>query len=254
MPEFTRQEGDVILSGWLKTDARQLTDFQRNHILTAFETTKSPLFLRLCFDLSKKWKSYTPETDLHLPNTIQALIDVKIAVLERTHGRVFVERALTYITSSRDGLSTTELEDVMSLDEAALDDVFQYWVPPIRRMPPLLWVRARRDLGEYLLETTSRGTSTLRWAHRQFVKMVRRRYLGYNESDVETSVEDLGTLINDKQKRLVALVVEEPVEEVGMCTRNQPLLLSRVLLCVVERTNYPQTRSIISVSMCGVDW
>jgi len=48
------------------------------------------------------------------------------------------------------GLTETELEDVLSCDDDVLNDVYMYWTPPIRRLPPLLLVRLRADLDQYL--------------------------------------------------------------------------------------------------------
>lgn len=58
------------------------------------------------------------------------------------HGRLLVFHALAYITAARSGLSETELEDLISLDDKVLDDVYQYHLPPVRRIPPLLWTRS----------------------------------------------------------------------------------------------------------------
>ena len=68
--------------------------------------------------------------------------------LEANHGKVFVSHALGYLTASQNGLSPNELLDVLSCDEDVLEDVFQYHVPPIRRLPVLLWTRLRLDLGK----------------------------------------------------------------------------------------------------------
>ena len=65
------------------------------------------------------------------------------------HGEKFVRKALGYITASKTGLSKSELEDILSCDDIVLaDEVFKYHVPPIRRLPPLLWTRLRNDLGK----------------------------------------------------------------------------------------------------------
>ena len=52
--------------------------------------------------------------------------------------------------SGRSGLTDTELEDILSCDEEVLNDVYQYWEPPVRRLPPLLLVRVKADLEQYL--------------------------------------------------------------------------------------------------------
>ena len=75
------------------------------------------------------------------------------------------------------GLTTNELEDILSCDEALLHDVFQYWTPPIRRLPPLLWVRIRADLASYLVDRGADGAQVTCWYHRQFVQAAEDRYL-----------------------------------------------------------------------------
>lgn len=55
-----------------------------------------------------------------------------------------------WLFSAVSGLTESELEDILSCDEEVLNDVYQYWLPPVRRLPPLLLVRMKADLGEYL--------------------------------------------------------------------------------------------------------
>lgn len=45
--------------------------------------------------------------------------------IELQHGRLLVFHALAYITASKSGLSESELEDLISLDDKVLDDVYQ---------------------------------------------------------------------------------------------------------------------------------
>jgi len=47
---------------------------------------------------------------------------------------------LAYVTAAKSGVSETELEDLISLDDKVLDDIYQYHLPPVRRIPPLLWL------------------------------------------------------------------------------------------------------------------
>jgi len=66
-------------------------------------------------------------------------------------------------------LVANELEDILSCDDEVLNDVYEWWVPPVRRLPPLLWVRIQADLGPYLVERGLKGgTPVLSWYHRQF--------------------------------------------------------------------------------------
>ena len=89
----------------------------------------------------------------------------------RQHGRILVFHALAYITASKSGLSETELEDLLSLDDRVLDDVYQYHMPPVRRIPPLLWTRIRNDLPNYLSEREADGVSVLNWYHRYYFSL-----------------------------------------------------------------------------------
>ena len=51
---------------------------------------------------------------------------------------------------AKNGLTEAELEDIMSCDDEVLNDVYMYWEPPVRRLPPLLFVRLKADLSQYL--------------------------------------------------------------------------------------------------------
>jgi len=97
--------------------------------------------------------------------------------VEKYHGRVFVSHALSYLTASKNGLSDVELEDVLSLDEEVLNDVFQHWLPPIRRIPPLLIPRLHDELSSYIMQREANGTIVYYWYHRQFIFVARERYL-----------------------------------------------------------------------------
>ncbi|CAH0549743.1 unnamed protein product [Brassicogethes aeneus] len=95
---------------------------------------------------------------------------------DRKHGRILVFHALAYITAAKSGLSESELEDLISLDDKVLDDVYQYHLPPVRRIPPLLWTRIRNDLPNYLSEREADGVSVMNWYHRQFRDTAKERY------------------------------------------------------------------------------
>ncbi len=74
-------------------------------------------------------------------------------------------------------VSLPELEDVLSCDDDVLNDVYQYHTPPLRRLPPLLWVRIQDDLDAYLVTAGADGVQVIRWYHRQFQTVATERYL-----------------------------------------------------------------------------
>ena len=59
---------------------------------------------------------------------------------------MLVSHALAYVTASKNGVSEPEIEDFISLDDRVLDDIYQYHLPPTRRIPPLLWTRVSSDI------------------------------------------------------------------------------------------------------------
>lgn len=107
----------------------------------------------------------------HVLGAINALF----SRIEKQHGQVLVRHALGYVTAAKSGLTETELEDVLSCDDDVLDDVYQFWTPPIRRIPPLLWVRVRADLAGYLVDRGADGARVITWYHRQFIEAARAR-------------------------------------------------------------------------------
>ena len=59
----------------------------------------------------------------------------------------------TYLSPivAQNGLTEAEITDLLSLSDQVLNDVYQFWTPPIRRLPPLLWVRVKNELEEYIV-------------------------------------------------------------------------------------------------------
>ena len=96
--------------------------------------------------------------------------------VENKHGWMLVSHALSYITASKNGVSEPEIEDFISLDDRVLDDIYQYHLPPTRRIPPLLWTRVRSDLPGYLADCEADGVCVINWYHKQFKIAAKQRY------------------------------------------------------------------------------
>ena len=54
--------------------------------------------------------------------------------------------------SGKRGLAENELEDILSCDDEVLNDVYEFSTPPLRKLPPLLLIRIKTDMEEYLGE------------------------------------------------------------------------------------------------------
>jgi len=119
----------------------------------------------------------------HLSDTIEDAICQLFARIELQHGYLLTKHSLSYLNAARSGICENELEDVLSLDDVVLDDVFQYHLPPVRRIPPLLWTRIRSDLNDYLSERESDGI-VIGWHYRQFQLVTEQRYLNDSKQSV----------------------------------------------------------------------
>ena len=166
-----------ILIGWLKAKDRRLTDAQSHLVEETFKACSLPLYVKLVFEHVLGWKSYTPIDQIQLSHNVKDGIDTLFEQLEVKHGSMFVQRAFSYLTASMSGLSELELEDVMSLDDEMLTDIFRFHVPPIRRVPTLLWARLRYDINSYLVDKEVDNTRVSFWYHRQFIEAANERYL-----------------------------------------------------------------------------
>ena len=181
MPGLSDDTAGLILDAWAKKANRRFNRKQREVVVTSFSNCPLPLFLKLSFDQALKWKSYTLESETNLPATIKQAIVHIFESIERLHGEMLVQRSLAYLTAAKNGLSDSEMDDILSLDDDVLNDVYQYWTPPIRRIPPLLWIRVKADLESYIVARGTDGISVNAWYHRQFFKIARQRYLPENE-------------------------------------------------------------------------
>ncbi|XP_075987082.1 NACHT and WD repeat domain-containing protein 2 [Anticarsia gemmatalis] len=165
-----------VLKLWMASAARDLSNYQWRLVSNAIASCSLPIFVKLVFAEVCRWRSYTKPQDTHLADSVMDSIMMLFERIEKQHGRLLVFHALAYITAARSGLSETELEDLISLDDKVLDDVYQYHLPPVRRIPPLLWTRIRNDLPNYLSEREADGVSVMNWYHRQFRDTARERY------------------------------------------------------------------------------
>lgn len=142
------------------------------------------MFAKLLVSVVSEWPSYSSKDENikilqeATKNGVGGLIDLIFAQTEQQQGLMFVRLVLGLMTASKNGLSISELEDMCSCDDDVLDDIYEWWTPPIRRVPPMLVLRVVRALKPYIVERgTADGTVVLHWYHRQFYKVAMKRYV-----------------------------------------------------------------------------
>ena len=172
-------DSEKILTNWLQAANMQLTDAQWTDLRHIFTNgTLLPLFIKLIYDEVSKCHSYdTIDPAMLRCRTIDDMIAYRFNNLEKLHGRVLLSRALSYMTVCKHGVSKTELEDLLSLDEDVLFTVFEYSLPPVRRLPTMLWIRITSDLAEYIAEKEANDTKVIYWAHRRFIETTHDMYI-----------------------------------------------------------------------------
>lgn len=112
-----------------------------------------------------------------LQHSEEAAVEKLFESLEARLGQVFVSRALGYLTASRSGLSASELEDLLSLDDDVLHSVFTGSQPHLQTVPPLLWPRLHREIAALLQEKSWDGVVVLCWRHQRLAEAASHRYL-----------------------------------------------------------------------------
>eukprot|EP00045_Choanoeca_perplexa_P017000 m.237909 g.237909 ORF g.237909 m.237909 type:complete len:2231 (+) comp17421_c0_seq1:1346-8038(+) len=193
IPALSPEQGAAVLDSCLVEQSRRLTQPQREACLRpTLQVNAKALDIKLASDISRKWRSFHKIDPESVPMTTKGLFNMLLEQLERTHGRMLVSHALAYITIAADGIMDTELEDLLCLDDEVLNDVFQYWTPPQRRIPPLLVIRLRRDLTGYIASFANRvGIPVYKWAHAELGSIVLERYFGVELEEKELFPDNL---------------------------------------------------------------
>ena len=165
-----------VMKLWMKSAGRTLNNYQWRVVANAMDSCTLPIFSKLVFQEVCRWKSYTAPEKTVLMTNVQDSVFQLFQRVENKHGWMLVSHALAYVTASKNGVSEPEIEDFISLDDKVLDDIYQYHLPPTRRIPPLLWTRVRSDLPGYLADSEADGVCVINYYHKQFKQAAKKRY------------------------------------------------------------------------------
>ncbi|CAF0992020.1 unnamed protein product [Adineta ricciae] len=180
VPPFEPATVEAVYNDWLAMKHRSLSDEQRLFIKNFMNKRNEilPLFMKLVFDIISVWRSYdTIDEHLNYLRDVDDCIRYLFQHLQVIHHPLLFSRALCYMTACRSGISQNELEDVLSLDDDVLKSVFQHYIPPVRRLPGILWTRIRNDLDEYITEKEVDDAPVIYWYHRRFIEVARELYV-----------------------------------------------------------------------------
>eukprot|EP01038_Epipyxis_sp_PR26KG_P009821 gene9821-13214_t len=167
------EQAKIIFVSLLANKSRCLSDEQLQFVMKQISVEPTALYLRLAARQAVNWKNSDGIERLNLIGSVKGLISQIFAELERDYGEILVKSMLAMITYARGGLNVNHLQDVLSLDEAVLDNVFQYSAPHIRRLPMHVLIRVLRAI-EGLIVFKDNGKVS--WYHRQLKETAEERY------------------------------------------------------------------------------
>eukprot|EP00026_Physarum_polycephalum_P000349 Phypoly_transcript_00349.p1 GENE.Phypoly_transcript_00349~~Phypoly_transcript_00349.p1 ORF type:complete len:1620 (+),score=193.23 Phypoly_transcript_00349:225-5084(+) len=197
VPVLGDEHIEKLLIVQLKAMGRTLTKEQQIEVFGHAKNCPLPLYIRLATDICHELRS-SQKLPSDFPDKLKGLISRILDKLEHDHGAIVVAHSLSYITCARTGLTLNELEDILSCDDLVIDDVFQWWIPPERRIPPLLWLRIRNDLWRYLVHRGDDGFVTYAWYHKQWPEVIKKRYLECNPEFLKHIHRSLADYFNGK--------------------------------------------------------
>ncbi len=107
--------GELVIQQRLASINRSITDVQLEVVKDCMKHCNAALYVKLVFDQVRLWRSFT--TDLFVNKTIDECIGDVFGRVENAHGKVLVAATMAYVTASKSGLGTNEVEDLISIDE-----------------------------------------------------------------------------------------------------------------------------------------
>ncbi|XP_060069536.1 uncharacterized protein LOC132549607 [Ylistrum balloti] len=177
---LSQETAENMIKNTLESKNRRLTKLQWRHLLEKTAKVGQPLYVKLLSDQAVTWKSSTAMSKVNVGNNIKEAILHLFQATEKEHGEIIINHLYGYLSAARDGLSLSEIEDILSLDDEVLQDTFLYHLPPDPenvRFPSAVLTRALSNVLDYLVERRSGATSVLSWYHRQFTEVAAERYL-----------------------------------------------------------------------------
>ncbi|KAF7238042.1 NACHT domain- and WD repeat-containing protein 1 [Varanus komodoensis] len=184
IPPLTLDEIKEIINSWLEEDHRCLSKHQYIGLMEACSACPLPLYVHCAYKESCLWTSFSPETEVCLPQNIPDMYSFILSRMEKSHGEQVVRRMASYVSLSRNGITQGELLDLMSMDDAVTQEVAKFEKASIPAFPLVLWLKLLDDLGEHLREQRTDSTYVFNWAHKSLKHVCMERYLKAQDSQV----------------------------------------------------------------------
>lgn len=185
IPPLANDEAAKLSESLLKSHRRTLSDDQYSMLQDAIAACPHPLYIRLACQAACTWHSYDPPSATKLGEDVLSQFGMHLETMEKRYGKMAVARSLGYMTIARDGLSDAEMNDILSCDEAVLNELYAQRTQVLRRVPSLLWVALCQELGASLQECDVNGRYLRSWGHSCFREVVTKQYLSSDKDRVQ---------------------------------------------------------------------
>ncbi|XP_033625885.1 NACHT and WD repeat domain-containing protein 2-like isoform X1 [Asterias rubens] len=185
VPQLSRKDSTKMADGLLKSHGRTLSDTQSQLLREAVSGCPTPLFVKLACHDACQWRSYDDNSKTTLQKDISAQMNMFFDRIEQRYGKTAVSHSVGYLCVARDGLSDAEMNDLLSCDDAVLDEVYSRKRPVLRRAPTYLWVAICQELAPFLLERVVDDRYLRTWANVCLKELAVKRYVLSSQTRVQ---------------------------------------------------------------------
>jgi WD40 repeat protein len=172
-------DGSQLLQYLLKLQKRCLTQQQINSVMQVAnqsDQTQTPLFLTILANETSSWQSFSRIP--HISPSVKLLILGFFNSLANSHGHRLVNQTICLLTLAKDGLSETELQELLSLDDETLLEQYEWWVPPEHVLPAAPFTMLITALMPFLSHRGQDFSGELVfWYHRAFWETALENFL-----------------------------------------------------------------------------
>ncbi len=183
IPAFS--ESAKLLHALLRHENRTVQKHQEEYFLKQYTSSASPLYISVAVQEMKHWKSFdgvvgdesTAEGEVQdLADSQQGIIQEYISNLSDFyhHDKALVQKVLGYIYASRDGLSESEILQLLSIDEGFVKQMAPdtWHENKSGGLPMVIWTRLYAHLKPFLSQKTQDSEELLYFFHREFEEVV----------------------------------------------------------------------------------
>ena len=194
-----------LLNLLLKNQNRTLQKNQQEYFLSQYEKVQTPFYVYIASQEMKYWKSDDIiEKDILLKGTQKDIVKtfIKNLTSKHHHNKKLVEKVLGYIVASNDGLSESEILELLSTDERFIQELApDTWHTNItKELPIVIWTRLYNHLKSFLSKKNQDAQELLYFFHREFVDVIENSSNQQNEHEsIVEATQELILKYQDKE-------------------------------------------------------